>query len=156
MLRNKNLIVLIAMAVLLIGGGYYKLVYEPRLWPKEIDFYSKAASERGAGMVWGEWPIFGDICEINFTVQHFGSVDSWEAWQGYLDYGETVQEGLVNTLKELSRIDMRKMVELHKMSRTENELFGPPILLYDGEAKVVWMIAIGEESWITYYWKAPQ
>jgi len=160
MLGNKNLVALIAVAVLVVGGGYYKLVYEPRLWPKEIDFYSEDAAERGAGLVWNEWPVFGDIHEINFTVRNFGSVDSWETWQTWITYVEENQEGYSHTYEELSRVEMRELVKIHRMSRTANELPGPPLLLYDSESKIIWMHAIGLGGdvgyWVTYYWKAPQ
>jgi len=160
MLGSKTVVALIAVAVLLAGGGYYKLVYEPRLWPKEIDFYSEDAMERGAGVVWNEWPVFGDVREMNISLYKFGEIDSWEAWQAWMTYVEKNQEGFIHTYEEISRVEMRELVKLHRMSRTANELPGPPILLYDSESKIIWMHAIGPGGdvgyWVTYYWKAPK
>ena len=157
MLGSKTVVALIAAAVLVAGGGYYKLVYEPRLWLKEIDFYSEDAMERGCGVIWNDWPVFGDVREMNISLYKFGDIDSWEAWQAWMTYVEENQEGYSHDYIELSRMDMRKEVLRHRSSLGGN---GPPILLYDSESKIIWMYEIGPGEdvgyWVDYYWKAPQ
>ena len=162
MLGRKTVVALIAATVFVTGIGYFKLVYEPSLWHNEIAYYIEDAERRNASSVWNDWPVFGDILELNITLGDFGAVDSWEVWQTYMLYVEEVQENFYNTYEELSRTEMREFVKLHRTSHAGGDpRDGPIILLYDSEEEIIWLYALGEDfstgvnHWTTSYWKAP-
>lgn len=162
MLGRKTVVALIAATVFVAGIGYFKLVYEPSLWQKEIAYYIEDAERRNASSVWNDWPVFGDILELNITLGDFGAVDSWEVWQSYMLYVEEVQENFYNTYEELSRMEMRAFVKLHRTSHAGGDpRDGPIILLYDSEEEIIWLYTLGEDfstgvnHWTTSYWKAP-
>jgi len=164
MLGRKTVVALIAATVFVAGIGYFKLVYEPSLWQKEIAYYIEDAERRNASSVWNDWPVFGDILELNITLGDFGAVDSWEVWQSYMLYVEEVQENFYNTYEELSRTEMREFVKLHRTSHAGGDpRDGPIILLYDSEEEIIWLYTLGEDfstdlhvnHWTTSYWKAP-
>jgi uncharacterized protein involved in cysteine biosynthesis len=62
---NKTIGLTILVIIVLGLGSFYLLVYEPAQWLNEIEFYTKDAAERGAGVTWNEWPVFGDVQKMD-------------------------------------------------------------------------------------------